>query len=57
MTFEKVRVNSTNLVAMSKKKIFSFADDGPGYTVGIRNIIMSNRDVAEAHIAPGGAVE
>ena len=33
---------------MSNKNRFKFADDGPGVAVVIRNIIMLNRDEAEA---------
>jgi len=42
---------------VSNKNRFKFADDGPGGAVVIGNIIMLNRDEAEAHIAAGGAVE
>ena len=42
---------------MSNKNRFKFADDGPGGAVVIGNIIMWNRDEAEAHIAVGGTVE
>ena len=36
------------MVAVSNKNRFKFADDGPGVAVVIRNIIMLNRDEAEA---------
>ena len=42
---------------MSNVNRFKFADDGPWGAVVIGNIIMRNRDEAEAHIAAGGAVE
>ncbi len=51
------RADSTNLVAVSNKNRFWFADDGPRGAVVIRYIIMLNRDEAEAHNAAGGAVE
>ena len=51
------RADNTNLVAVSNKNRFKFADDGPRGAVVIRNIIMINRDEAKGHIAAVGAVE
>ncbi len=41
--FEIARADNTNLVAVSNKNRFKFADGGPGRAVVIRNIIMLNQ--------------
>jgi hypothetical protein len=42
------RADNTNLVAISNKNRFKFADDGPVGAIVIRKLIMLNRDEAEA---------